>query len=214
VRKIPPATVARLPRYLHYLDHQTDRPTVSSEDIAAASGVNAPQVRRDLSLLGSFGTRGVGYDVSRLRSLMMRALGLTGDLKVAIVGAGNLGQALAGYRGFASRGFRVTALYDSDPAKHGLLVHGVEVRPSHRMAADAADGQFAIAIIATPADVAGSIAIELAGAGVKSMLNFAPARLQVPAGVNVRNVDLSTELQILSFYLGRPEAEPLAAEAT
>jgi redox-sensing transcriptional repressor len=213
VRNTPPATVARLPRYLQYLDHQADHATVSSEDIARASGVNAPQVRRDLSFLGTLGTRGVGYDVSRLRPLIMRALGLTGELKVAIVGAGNLGQALAGYRGFASRGFQVTALYDSDPAKHGLVVHDIPIRPAARLAADAAGGEFAIAIIATPAEVAGKVAAELAAAGVKSMLNFAPARLTVPAGVQVRNVDLSTELQILSFYLGGT-SEPKPAEGT
>jgi redox-sensing transcriptional repressor len=202
-RTIPRATVARLPLYLQALD-ELGKPTVSSEDIAGMAAVSAAQVRRDLSYLGHQGVRGVGYETEHLQTAIMRQLGLTGAVGVAIVGAGNLGQALAGYRGFEGKGFSVAALYDIDPSKVGAPVHGLHVRSLDMMEADAQRGLFAIAIIATPAEAAPAVARRLAEAGIGSILNFAPAILRVPEGVEVRNVDLSTELQILSFYRSAP----------
>ncbi|MGH8874477.1 MAG: redox-sensing transcriptional repressor Rex [Acidimicrobiia bacterium] len=199
---MPRATVARLPVYLQCLDGlPTDRQTVSSEELAAASNVTAAQVRKDLSHLGSNGVRGVGYDTQRLRRLIQRELGLTGDVPVAIVGVGNLGTALANYQGFGERGFRIVALFDSHPAKVGASVRDHTIR--HLDQLDPKAG-IAIGIIATPGEAAQQVADRLAGAGVRSILNFAPAVVRVPPGVEVRNVDLSTELQILSFYLAHP----------
>jgi redox-sensing transcriptional repressor len=199
MRQIPRATVARLAHYLQGLDQLDDR-TVSSHTIAAVVGVGAAQVRRDLSYLGHQGVRGVGYDAEHLRSAIMRELGLVGTVGVAIVGAGNLGQALAGYGGFVERGFTVFSLYDIDPSKVGQHVGGLPIRHLDDMATDAGAGNFAIAIIATPADAAPEVLARLNQAGIRSVLNFAPAVLRPPESIEVRNVDLSTELQILSFY--------------
>lgn len=202
MQDIPRATVGRLARYLQGLE-ELGRPTVSSEDIAAAVGVNAAQVRRDLSYLGHQGVRGVGYDSQGLRSALLREMGLMDTVGVAIVGAGHLGQALAGYRGFEDRGFSVTGLYDTDTNKVGRTVHDVLIRHIDQLGTDGRDGLFQIAIIATPAEAAHEVLNHLADAGIRSILNFAPAVLRPPVTVEVRNVDLSTELQILSFYRGR-----------
>jgi redox-sensing transcriptional repressor len=204
VRTIPRATVARLARYLQSLD-ELDRPTVSSEEIGRAAGVGAAQVRRDLSYLGHQGVRGVGYDTDHLRGAIMRELGLVDTVGVAIIGAGNLGQALAGYGGFSERGFFVSSLYDIDPAKVGGQVGNLPIRHLDQLEVDAAAGRFAIAIIATPAESAADVLRRLNASGVRSVLNFAPAVLRPPASIEVRNVDLSTELQILSFYRTRHE---------
>ena len=199
MRDIPRATVGRLARYLQSLA-EYGRPTVSSEEIAEAVGVNAAQVRRDLSYLGHQGVRGVGYDAEHLRGAIMRELGLLETVGVAIIGAGHLGQALAGYGGFLDRGFSVTGLYDIDPDKVGQTVQGFPIRHLDLLDEDARAGLFAIAIIATPAEHAPDVLDRLGQAGVRSILNFAPAVLRPPSAVEVRNVDLSTELQILSFY--------------
>ena len=204
-RRIPEATVARLPVYLRSLVElaETKTSTVSSERLAELAGVNAAKVRKDLSYLGSYGTRGVGYDVEYLLYQISRELGLTQDWPVAIVGFGNLGHALANYRGFGERGFRIVALFDDDPTKVGESVGGLRVRPIDDLTAVAAGGGIAIGIIATPAQAAQSVADRLVAAGITSILNFAPAVLSVPEHVSLRKVDLSIELQILSFYQQR-----------
>jgi redox-sensing transcriptional repressor len=191
---IPEATVNRLPVYLRALYALADRgiATVSSEELAAAAGVNSAKLRKDLSHLGSYGTRGVGYDVEYLVYQVSRELGLTQDWPVIIVGAGNLGHALANYGGFASRGFRVAAVFDSDP-----LVVGTEI------AAVIARHGVSIGVIATPAAAAQGVCERLVAAGITSILNFAPVVLNVPSGVDVRKVDLSIELQILAFHAQR-----------
>jgi redox-sensing transcriptional repressor len=202
---IPDATVARLPVYLRALyalaDHEVA--TVSSEELAAAAGVNSAKLRKDLSHLGSYGTRGVGYDVDYLIYQVSRELGLTQDWPVLIVGAGNLGRALANYGGFASRGFRIAALVDCDAAVVGSVI----ARHTVRSAADIEDVierfDVSIGVIATPAAVAQNVCDRLVTAGVTSILNFAPVVLSVPSGVDVRKVDLSIELQILAFHAQR-----------
>jgi redox-sensing transcriptional repressor len=202
---IPDATVARLPVYLRALYVLADREvaTVSSEELAAAAGVNSAKLRKDLSHLGSYGTRGVGYDVDYLIYQVSRELGLTQDWPVLIVGAGNLGRALANYGGFASRGFRIAALVDCDPAVVGSVI----ARHTVRSAADIEDVirrfDVSIGVIATPAAVAQNVCDRLVAAGVTSILNFAPVVLSVPSGVDVRKVDLSIELQILAFHAQR-----------
>jgi redox-sensing transcriptional repressor len=214
LRRIPEATVARLPVYLRALyDVAEQQATVSSGRLAELAGVNAAKVRKDLSYLGSYGTRGVGYDVEYLVYQISRELGLTQDWPVVIVGIGNLGHALANYRGFPVRGFRVVALVDADPAKVGERVGDCVVRHIDQLPEIAAGEKIAIGIIAAPAANAQEVADRLVAAGITSILNFAPTVLSVPEGVNLRKVDLSIELQILSFYEQRGAQQEAAAGA-
>ena len=197
--------MARLPLYLRCLGIEAKRgvTTVSSERLAELAGVNAAKVRKDLSHLGSYGTRGVGYDVEFLVFQVRRELGLTQDWSVAIAGAGNLGQALAGFAGFRARGFCLEAMFDSDPAKIGRDIEGVEVLPVADLPAVTVARGVAIGIICTPPEVAQDVADAFVAAGVSSLLSFAPTVLAVPPTVAVRMVDLSMELQILSFHSQR-----------
>lgn len=208
VRPIPEATVARLPIYLRVLVEMAERgvPTVSSVELAAASGVNAAKVRKDLSHLGSYGTRGVGYDVAHLIHQVRRELGLTQDWPTIIVGVGNLGQALARYRGFAERGFRTVALIDTDPAKIGTEIDGLRIRPLEDLPRIVREHRAAIGIIATPAAAAQEVADAMVRAGIRSILNFAPTTLRVPPEVSLRKVDLAIELQILTHHEQRKAA--------
>src|SRR6478609_8537642 len=205
VRRIPEATVARLPVYLRSLLELADGKvsTISSERLAEMAGVNAAKVRKDLSYLGSYGTRGVGYDVEYLLFQMSRALGLTQDWPVVIVGIGNLGQALANYGGFTQRGFPIAALVDADASKVGEVIHGIAIRHLDDLPDIAREQQIAIGIIATPATAAQAVADRLLAAGIRSVLNFAPTVISVPDEALLRKVDLATELQILSFYQQR-----------
>ena len=201
-RGVPEATVARLPVYLRALHAlaESGSTTVSSEALAAAAGVNSAKVRKDLSHLGSYGTRGVGYDVAYLVYQVSRELGLTQDWAVVLVGVGNLGHALAGYGGFGSRGFRIAGLVDADPARVGEIVAGMAVRPLADLDEIVRANGVSIGVIATPATAAQDVCDRLVAAGVTSVLNFAPTLLSVPSGVDLRKVDLSVELQILSFH--------------
>ncbi len=201
-RPIPEATVGRLPIYLQALVDiaESGESRVSSEELAEAAGVNSAKVRKDLSHLGSYGTRGVGYDVAYLIHQIRRELGLTQDWPIVIAGIGNLGHALANYRGFPERGFSVAALVDVDPSKVGqrvgpVAVHHVDDLPDLVRSLD-----IAIGVIATPAAVVQEVADLMVEAGIRSILNFAPAVIVVPKGVSVRKVDLAVELQILAFY--------------
>ena len=201
-RDLPQASVARLPGYLRALTAlaRDGIVSVSSEELAAAAGVSSAMLRKDLSHLGSYGVRGVGYDVERLASEITSVLGLTQDWPVAIVGMGNLGRALAAYRGFAERGFRVIALLDGDSRLLGEEVAGQPIRPMADLAGLVADDGLAIGVIATSPEGAQQACDDLVAAGVRSVLTFAPSVLSVPDGVVVRKVDLSTELQILAFH--------------
>ena len=201
-RGIPEATVARLPVYLRALITLAEQAiaTCSSEELATAAGVNSAKLRKDLSYLGSYGTRGVGYDVEYLRYQIAREIGVTQDWPVVIVGIGNLGHALAGYSGFSSRGFRVVALLDSDPARVGEVLGGLNIDSVDSLEDVVCEHDVAIGVIATPAASAQKVCDRLVAAGVTSILNFAPTVLAVPDGVDVRKVDLSIELQILAYH--------------
>jgi redox-sensing transcriptional repressor len=212
---IPEATIARLPVYLRVLYACAEQgiATVSSEELAAAAGVNSAKLRKDLSHLGSYGTRGVGYDVDYLIYQVSRELGLTQDWPVVIVGAGNLGRALANYGGFASRGFRIAAVLDSDPGVVGTeIAAGHIVENADQIEQVVARHSVSIGVIATPAGAAQVVCDRLVMAGVTSILNFAPVVLSVPAGVDVRKVDLSIELQILAFHAQRRSLVRVPAE--
>ena len=207
-RAIPEATVGRLPVYLRALVELAEggSPTVSSGVLAIATGVNSAKVRKDLSHLGSYGTRGVGYDVAYLLHQIRRELGLTQHWPIVIAGIGNLGHALANYRGFAERGFRPAALVDNDPAKVDEQVGGLRIRPIDDLGRIAGEHDALIGVICTPAAAAQSVADAMVRAGVRSILNFAPVALSVPEGVSVRKVDLAVELQILTYYEQRKAA--------
>lgn len=201
-RAVPGATVERLPTYLRALADLAARGVsgTSSGVLAGLAGVRPAQLRRDLSYLGSHGTRGVGYDVVRLQERIGAVLGAATELRVAIVGVGNLGHALANYSGFAARGFTVAALLDRSPAVVGQVVAGVVVEPAERLGAVLVERDVAIVVIATPGDVAQEVCDEVVAAGVHEILSFAPCALQVPVGVELRSVDLGSELQILAFH--------------
>jgi redox-sensing transcriptional repressor len=212
-REIPDATVARLPVYHRVLMQMVDEQvtTVSSEELARVCGVSSAKLRKDLSHLGSYGTRGVGYDVRFLAYQIARELGLTQPWGVVIVGAGNLGQALVAYRGFASRGFEIVGLLDSHPdvvgQQLGEPASPLVVRPMTDLEEMVSEGGAQIGVIATPAHAAQEVCDRLVAAGVRSILNFAPAVLSVPEGVEVRKVDLAVELQILAFHEQRRTEE-------
>lgn len=200
-RRIPDATVERLPEYLRILLELGDDgvENVSSERLAELAGENAAKVRKDLSYLGSYGTRGVGYEVAYLVYQIRRDLGLHHDWPVVIVGGGNLGQALAGYGGFAERGFPVAGIVDVDADKVGTVIGGVRVRHLDELPQIVRSREVSIGVIATPPVAAQDAADLLVQAGVTSILNFAPVVLAVPPGVSVRKVDLALELQVISY---------------
>jgi len=205
-RRISEATVVRLPVYQRILVEmlRNGATTVSSGELATLAGVNAAKVRKDLSLLGSFGTRGTGYDSAFLIAQIDRALGLGPEWPLVVVGIGNLGRALVNSEGFSSRGFRVVALFDVDPSVVGQRVGTETVRHAGELATLAIADRPPIGVVSTPAAAAQEVVDTLVAIGVKSILNFAPRVLRVPSDVLLRYVDLSIELQVLTFYQSRP----------
>ncbi len=203
--QVPETTIQRLPIYLRcLLQAQQDRmPVVSSVEIAEMAGTNAAQVRKDLSYLGELGTRGIGYDVEALIAHISKSLGITELRRAAIIGYGRLGGALKSYTGFSDRGFDIAAVFDADPAKIGTDADGVTVRSIDELEQGLREADVEIAVLATPAGVAQELVDRITSAGVKAVLNLAPVRLHVPDDVAVRQVCLSTDLQILSFYLAQ-----------
>lgn len=214
-RHIPPASLARLTIYLRALSSILAEgiERVSSDELAEAAGVNSPKLRKDLSYLGSYGTRGVGYDVNYLSEQIASALGLTRNWRVAIVGAGNLGRALAGYPGFGSRGFEVVALLDADQLVIGQEVGWLRVSSVDVMESVLERAKANMAVLSVPADVAQNLCDRLVACGITSILSFAPVVLQVPDHVQVRKVDMATELQILAYHAQRAQVSDIASEA-
>ncbi|MGH3938132.1 MAG: redox-sensing transcriptional repressor Rex [Pseudonocardiaceae bacterium] len=209
VRTVPEAAVGRLAVYLQVLTSLVKQgvTTVSSEALASAAGVNSAKLRKDLSYVGSYGTRGVGYDTARLVEHIERMLGLNRQQTVAVVGIGNLGHALANYAGFPIRGFPVTALFDIDEDLIGISVGGLRVDHIDVLPQVCVLRGVTIGVICTPAAAAQTVCELLVDGGVRSILNFAPVVLQAPHDVEVRNVDLAVEMQILSFYEARRHGE-------
>lgn len=201
-RILPEATLGRLTQYLRALNTMQARgeARTSSGVLAAEAGVNPAILRKDLSLLGSYGTRGVGYVVTELAEQISKALGLLRQWRVAIIGAGNLGRALSGYGGFRSRGFEIVALLDSSPEVIGTTVGDLQVRAIADLDEILEATGANMAVLSVPGAAAQGLCDSLVERGVRSILNFAPVVLQVPAGVNLRKVDLATELQILAYH--------------
>lgn len=201
--QIPDPTVTRLSIYTRCLAELSDRgiEVISSEDLAERAGVNAAQVRKDLSYVGSFGRRGVGYDTRHLLSRLSQRLGLTKERTVVIVGAGKLGSALLAYRGFRARGFKPVAAFDTDEKKRSISIDGVKIYDPSRIREIVKKKKVDIGIVAVPASQAQEVVDELVAAGVRSILNFAPVVLKIPPDTIFRQVDLSLELEAISYYL-------------
>lgn len=206
-REIPDATVARLPIYLRALSTLTEsgQETVSSSDLAKVAGVNSAKLRKDLSYLGSYGTRGVGYEVGYLFRQISTAIGLSQDWRVVIIGMGNLGKALSAYAGFATRGFRVVGLFDADPMVIGEEFNQLIVQDISKLERVIEQTGASIAVLTVPSHAAQGICDRVVTSGIGSILNFAPCVLNVPDSVQLRKVDLATELQILAFHANRTE---------
>ena len=200
-KKLSARTLSRLPEYLRHLDavHSAGIAYVTSAQLAAALGCSDALTRKDVAALGHAGRAGRGYSVEALRHTIAHILGVTSGRRVLLVGAGNLGTALLSYEGFADRGMQITAVADSDPAKIGQTLGGATILDIHDIGTD---HDMELAIMAVPGDVAQNVADQLVDAGITGILNFAPRRLNVPAHVTVRTVDLSAELQILAFHRG------------
>jgi len=203
MRKISESTVRRLSLYLQYLEQTRDqgRTTVSSEELARRSGATSAQVRKDLSFFGSFGKRGMGYEVPALVTRLREILGLERAYRVVLVGAGKIGGALVHYEGFRRRGFEVSAIYDRDPKKIGSRSNGLVVRDVKQLEADLKKEPTDIGIVVTPGEAAQEVADRLVRAGVKALLNFAPIQLKVPRDVEVKTVNMAQELEALSYSL-------------
>ena len=201
-------TTGRLSVYLRcltFLESQGQK-TVSSHELADRFHLNSAQIRKDLACFGEFGTRGVGYDVRRLKTQLVETLGLDRTRNVLIVGAGNLGMALADYAGFHSNGFHIVAMVDADPAKAGRTSRqGIPVHPWERLPDLVRRNRVDIGIIAVPAEGAQTVYDTLADAGVHAILNFAPVQLKVRESVKVKSVDLRINLESLSFHLKNVE---------
>jgi redox-sensing transcriptional repressor len=203
--KIPEMTIRRLSVYTRCLQQLEEDgvKTISSQELAERFSLNSAQVRKDLAYFGEFGVRGIGYYVVGLRGELQRILGLDREWAVALVGFGNLGSALFHYKGFSRQGFRIAVVIDDDPAKIGRDVDSVPIVGSRDMAREIKARGIQIAIVAVPPDAAQTVTEQLVGAGIKAVLNFAPTRLRVAREVRLKNVDLSIELETLSFYLAK-----------
>lgn len=204
IYKIPEATVMRLSiysRFLHQLNEEGIQ-KVSSGEIAVGAGVSSAQVRKDLAYFGEFGTRGVGYKVDELYGHLLKILGLDHKWNVVIVGAGKVGSALALYQGFKDRGFTISAVLDIDKKRIGTKLEQIEIEPMDVLNQRVKDNNINIGIVTVPASVAQDVTDKMVAAGVKAILNFSPRVLKVPNYVILRNVDLSVNLEVLSFNLG------------
>ena len=203
--KIPEMTIRRLSVYTRCLLQLEEDgiKTISSQELAERFNLNSAQVRKDLAYFGEFGVRGIGYYVSGLKAELLKILGLDREWTVALVGLGNLGTALFRYRGFGRQGFRIVAIFDDDPAKAGRELDGVPVFASPDLAREVKARGIQIAIVAVPADAAQAVTDHLVATGIKAVLNFAPVRLKVPRDIRLKDVDLSIELETLSFYLAK-----------
>ena len=203
MKRIAESTVRRLSTYLRYLENldTQGQQTASSDELAHLCGTTPAQVRKDLSFFGSFGKRGLGYPVHEMTAHLREILGLEREWKVVIVGAGKLGAALANYRGFYQRGFRIVGVYDNDPNKVGKPWGEAIVRDMADLAQDIGREDAPIAVLAIPSDDAQGVVDRLVGAGIRAILNFAPAQITVPPHVSLKSVNMAMELEGLSFAL-------------
>ncbi len=213
VKRIADSTVRRLSMYLRYLEDLDTRgqQTASSDELAHLCHTTPAQVRKDLSFFGSFGKRGLGYPVHELTAHLREILGLEREWKVVIIGAGKIGAALANYRGFRQRGFRIAGVYDNSPEKIGQPWGEAIIRDMGQLERDIANEESVIAVLAIPSDDAQDVVDRLVGAGIRAILNFAPAQITVPPHVSLKSVNMAMELEGLSFALTNNHADRGAA---
>ena len=207
--KISELTTSRLSLYLRCLDELASEGVerISSKAMAEQFALNSAQIRKDLAYFGEFGVRGVGYSINDLRRQLRQILGLNVNRKVAIVGAGNLGLALATYGGFNVNGFRIVGIFDNDPEKIGLSTRsGLKVQDASNLRSAIKNQLVEIVVLAVPALIAEQVFEDVTSAGVRAVLNFAPVRLQPRAGVKIKNVDFSISLESLSYFLAQPNS--------
>lgn len=202
--KIPDATIGRLTAYSRFLKEAEEKgiSTVSSQNIAEATGVTPAQVRKDLAYFGEFGTRGVGYNPKELYNYIMKILGLDKKWNVAIFGAGNLGTALSQYRGFLERGFEIVCMFDTDPEKVGKKLNDIDIFHLDELKEKAKELNIELAIVAVPAQAAQEVVNMIVEAGIRGIINFAPVNIFVPDNIVLRRVDLASQLEYLTYYLG------------
>ncbi|KYO64804.1 redox-sensing transcriptional repressor Rex [Thermovenabulum gondwanense] len=202
--KIPDATIGRLTAYSRFLKEAEEKgiSTVSSQNIAEATGVTPAQVRKDLAYFGEFGTRGVGYNPKELYNYIMKILGLDKKWNVAIFGAGNLGTALSQYRGFLERGFEIVCMFDTDPEKVGKKLNAIDIFHLDELKEKAKELNIELAIVAVPAQAAQEVVNMIVEAGIRGIINFAPVNIFVPDNIVLRRVDLASQLEYLTYYLG------------
>lgn len=205
ISKIPEMTIRRLSIYTRCLQQLEEDgvKTISSQELAERFNLNSAQVRKDLAYFGEFGVRGIGYYVSGLKAELLKILGLDREWPVALVGFGNLGSALFNYKGFGRQGFRISAIFDDDPAKTGRVLDGIPILPLRDLSREVKAKNLQIGIVAVPAEAAQVVADRLVASGIKAILNFAPVRLKVAKDVRLKNVDLSIELESLSFAIAQ-----------
>ncbi len=202
-REIPDIVVGRLPVYLRALSRmaQDGQQITSSKELGERLGISSAQIRKDLSHFGEFGKQGTGYQIQFLVEQIQRILKVESEWAVALVGLGDLGRALAHYKGFANRGFRIAAIFDSDPKKIGADINGLSVMDSANMVAEIRARGLRVAMLAVPAEKAQEVANQLVEAGIKGILNYAPINLTVLKDVRVQYIDPVTHLQRMTFYL-------------
>lgn len=202
---VPDIVVGRLPIYLRALSFlkADNREITSSQELGDRLGISSAQIRKDLSHFGEFGKQGTGYDIAHLERNIREILHVDRMWEVALVGAGDLGHALASYRGFAGRGFKIAGVFDKDPAKIGATIaEGLLVEDVASLAQRVKGAGWQMAIIAVPADSAQSVANTLIEAGVIAILNYAPITLMCPSSIRVEQIDPAVHLQHLTYYLG------------
>lgn len=200
---IPDIVIGRLPIYLRALNQmiQEDKEFTSSHELAERLGISSAQIRKDLSHFGEFGKQGTGYNIAYLYDQIRRILKVDREWLMAVVGVGDLGRAIAHYRGFQARGFRVAALFDADPTKIGEQIGNLTVLPMDQMQSEIQRQKIKVAMVSVPANQAQAVANQLIQAGVRALLNYAPITLSVPQGVYVQYIDPAAHLQHMTYYL-------------
>lgn len=200
---IPDIVIGRLPIYLRALQHlaQEGKELTNSDELGKHLGISSAQIRKDLSLFGGFGKQGTGYRIQYLQNKLNEVLNLQREWEIALVGAGDLGRAVAHYKGFKERGFKISCIFDNDPQKLNQLINGITIQPMESMATVIPQQDIKIAMIAVPAMVAQEVANTLIGVGIRAILNYAPINLETPEGVFVQYIDPVTHLQRMTYYL-------------
>jgi len=203
IKKISQRVIPRMSRYYRILYEHNGKDMISSKELSDFSGYTAAQVRKDFAYFGQFGCPGRGYNIEGLKGSIRKILGLDRQWNVALIGVGNLGIALLGYKGFKDQGFEITAAFDNDPEKAGRMIKNVEIFSASKMCGVMRQKKIDMVILTVPRESAQAIAMEAVECGAKAVLNFAPINLKLPDAIKVRNIDMSIEIENLSFLISK-----------